>query len=1293
MGLGRMLLIGLGAWLISGMAGRLNAAGPDFLREVRPILSHACWRCHGFDAATRESGLRLDTREGATRVADSGRTAIVVGQPDASELMRRIMTTDASERMPPPGHGEPLTAVQIETLRRWIEAGAPFDAHWSFVPPRRAVLPPVQDRQWVRNRIDHLVLARLEQEQRHPNPSATPQRLLRRVSLALTGLPPTLEELRAYELACEVDAEAAYRAAVERLLASPHFGERLAIDWLDAARYADTNGYFGDRPREQWPWRDWVVRAFNANLPFDQFTIEQLAGDLLPEPTTDQLVATGFHRNSMANNETGIIDEEFRVEAVADRVETTATVWLGATLACAQCHDHKYDPFSQRDYYRFFAYFNNSVESGLVTRDDPPPTLEVATPEQQQRWQQRTAARQAAEAAFQACSTTLDADLAQWQVGALAELDEPLGDTWLAEGFHQGMPAAPWQVVGTTLETDRGIAGLAGQFDATRHLEAPADSFADPVDGPWTLAIWCRPSSSLGCLWSKIEPTGRRRGIELIWQKGRLQLNLVHHWGDRMLAVTTREPVTTGNWHQVVVTYDGSQRASGIRIYLDGQPAAVEVRADSLAGTLVCREPFRLGRRDAGLGFYGSLDEFRARSQVVTAEDVLHGFDQERLRGILTRPAADHQAADKQTLRDYYIRTQASAELRIAQQQLQQAQTAEREAREAIATTLIMREREEVRPTTILIRGQYDQPGERVEPGVPGLFPAPSDALPANRLGLARWLVSPDNPLTARVTVNRLWQLCFGDGLVRTANDLGVQGELPTHPELLDDLAVELLESGWNLKHLLRLIVTSATFRQASQPQAVSLADDPDNRWLARGPRYRLPAELIRDQALVISGLLSSQIGGPSVRPWQPPGLWEEVSYNAEDSYEPDQGASLWRRSLYTYWKRQAPPPTFLTFDANTREKCVVQRSRTNTPLQALVLLNEPTYLAAALELAKKTLRDLPVEAKSTASVRSTHSAQQQDGAANPNPSGIAAGLANTAAMPHPLAPPVAAERDVSLPVGGSPTAGSHAPVPNSLPPLRTTASSSVKRTGDQAENQAASPASNPPLNQIKMPLLRPSVGQARRTVEPRLEDRNPSPAAQHETTRVAVGDGEASQDSRGIPKDDSRPLSAAGREPGIVDAQTDRARLKTLFRRCCGRSAEPRELELLVNLLARQRLAVRTDSETARQFLHALAITFDSEPTGGEQAALGAESDMQHVAQQTGAGRSSGEATLKVSAGASGESTKGQRLAAQPAARTATQPASRPADRERPQPEQELVAWALVAHTLLNLDEVMTQR
>ena len=933
------------------------ANGPDFQREIRPILANACWKCHGFDGAAREGGLRLDTREGSQHPAASGRIAVVPGSAAASELIRRITTPDEAERMPPPEQGTPLTPVQIDLLRRWIDSGANYGTHWSFVPPQRTPLPTVSDRPWPRNRMDHFVLARLERERHQPNPPAAPARLLRRLSLALTGLPPTLVELQAYEAGCQVDPDAAYAAAVERLLASPHFGERLAIDWLDAARYADTNGYFGDRPRQHWPWRDWVIRAFNDNLPFDQFTVEQLAGDLLSEPTREQLIATGFHRNSMANNETGIIDEEFRVEAVADRVETTATLWLGATLACAQCHDHKYDPFSQRVYYRFFAYFNNSVESGLVTRDDPLPTLEVATGEQRQRLQQRTAERQAAESHYQQCSATLAADLARWQAEAENELFKPPQAAWLTTSFDP-LPTAPWQVVGTALETRRGIAGHGAHFDATRHLEAPAAATSHLVDGPWSIALWCQPTSSLGCLWSKIEPKGRRRGIELIWQKGRLQLNLVHHWGDRLIGVTTREPMTASSWHHVVVSYDGSSKAAGIRIYVDGELAQLEVRADSLSGTLACQEPLRLGRRDAGLGFYGSLDEFRWVPQTITADEARRWFHGERLRGILARPAEEQQETDKAMLRDYFIRHHAPADLRAAYQRWQQAQAAEQIARAAIPTTLIMRERQEVRPTAILMRGQYDQPGEPVEPGVPSLFPQQSGTLPPNRLGLARWLVSPANPLTARVTVNRLWQLCFGEGLVRTPNDFGLQGELPTHPELLDDLACELIESGWDIKRMLRLMVTSATFRQASHPASVPLADDPDNRLLARGPRFRLPAELIRDHALSVSGLLVQRIGGPSVRPWQPPGLWEEVSYNAEDSYEPDRGEGLWRRSLYTYWKRQAPPPALLTFDANTREKCVVQRSRTNTPLQALVILNDPTFMAAAYTLALRAWQD-----------------------------------------------------------------------------------------------------------------------------------------------------------------------------------------------------------------------------------------------------------------------------------------------------------------------------------------------
>lgn len=965
-----------------------NAADgePSFQHVVRPILAEHCFRCHGFDEKARKSGLRLDQFEGATRAAESGAKAIVPGQPAMSELIRRVASGNPDVRMPPPESGKTLSASQIETLQQWIACGARYTKHWAFERPsrhqrlqRESFNGDLHNRP--RNIIDDFVLERLQQIGTHSLAASDPARLLRRVSLDLTGLPPTLTELDHFLEESARDAEGAYAAEVERLLSSPHFGERLAIDWLDAARFADTNGFFGDKPRQTWPWRDWVINAFNSNMPFDQFTVEQLAGDLLPDATRDQRIATGFHRNSMANNETGIIDEEYRVEAVADRVDTTATVWMGLTIGCAQCHDHKYDPISQREYYQLFAYFNQSVETGLITKDDPPPTLEVPTPDQVETLRRTRKERETAEQVFQAQSNSLDADVGAWEMAAPKELMEIPENAVLYYGFDPVMTGAT--ILGTTLQRERGIRGDAGKFDGSQHVELNS---AFDADRPWTISAWLRPAGSLSCVWSKIEPTDQRRGIELIWQKGRLQLQLVHRWGVDEIAATTREPMSANEWHHVLVSYDGTRKAKGLSVIADGREVPLNVQRDTLTGTLQCREPFRVGRRDSGLGFYGLLDEFRVLSRVVTAEESAGWSDSERLRGILARPM-ERTANENLVLREYFIAHHSTAELRQSHERLQHAHRAETVARMAIPTALVMQDTAQPRKTHLLLRGQYDKLGDEVRPGVPavlsrnattvaesvaelarvqseGQTPKPDDIgdgvpdVVPNRLAFARWLVSPDNPLTARVAVNRLWATCFGEGLVRTPNDFGTQGELPTHPELLDELAVRFVESGWDVKAMLRLIVTSATYRQSSQASEKQLQADPDNRLLARGPRFRLPAELIRDQALFVSGLFVSRIGGPSVKPFQPDGLWEEVTYNAEDSYVPDHGEGLWRRSLYTYWKRQVPPPALLTFDANTREKCVVRRSRTNTPLQALVLLNDETYVAAARALAELTLSE-----------------------------------------------------------------------------------------------------------------------------------------------------------------------------------------------------------------------------------------------------------------------------------------------------------------------------------------------
>lgn len=924
----------------------------DFNQDVRPVLSKLCFSCHGFDEKGRKGGLRLDVAEGATGEADSGSRAIVPGKPDESELIWRITCPEESERMPPAETEKRVSAEQIEMLRKWIAEGGEYRQHWAFEKPVSVELPNVLNREWPRNEIDSFVLDRLEIEGLQPSVQGEPERLLRRVSLDLIGLPPSEEELAEYLEESRLDPDRAYAAAVDRLLNSPRFGERMATDWLDAARYADTNGYFGDRPRQAWPWRDWVINAFNANMPFDQFTIEQLAGDLLPDATREQRIATGFHRNAMANNETGIIDEEYRVEAIVDRVNATADVWLGMTLGCAQCHDHKYDPVSQQEYYQLFAYFNNSVESGLVTNDSPPPTLDVPTVEQAEELEHRQQVLNEAERNFGEVSKSLETELEQWQKTAMESLgDPPLKEAVITYDFDQENPAA--KEIGTTINRGAGIRGEGGKFDATQHIEVAGEFDADH---PWTVSTWFNPETSLGCLWSKIEPRDRRRGVEVFWQKGKLYINLVSQWGVDEIAAITEEKFPRSEWHHLLLTYDGSKRGAGLKAWVNGKEAQLQFKRDALTGSIQSDEPFRIGRRDSGLGFYGLLDQIVVLPCEIDANEGSAWYDLERLRGALEKPAEKRATREKTYLKEYYVEHLASPEIRSGYQNQETARKSVAEMKGTIPTTLVMEDRAESRKTFVLTRGQYDHPGIEVTAGVPKIFPAIPPEASGNRLTLAKWLVSRENPLTARVIVNRYWEICFGEGLVRTPNDFGAQGELPTHPELLDHLAVEFMESGWDLKGLLKKIVMSATYRQSSQGTEELLNRDPENRLLGRGPRFRLAAELVRDHALASSGLLSSKVGGPSVKPYQPEGLWEEVSFNEDDSYVEDEGEGLWRRSLYTYWKRQVPPPAQLTFDAGTREKCLVKRSRTNTPLQALVMMNDPTWIEASRVLAERVL-------------------------------------------------------------------------------------------------------------------------------------------------------------------------------------------------------------------------------------------------------------------------------------------------------------------------------------------------
>lgn len=938
--------------LVTGLVAKPGySADPIvFNRDVRPILSEYCWKCHGFDAGHRASGLRLDERSAAIQPADSGETAIVPGNADRSELIVRLTATDESLRMPPRSVQKRPSEAEIATLKRWIAEGAEYQPHWAFAPLTSPAVPKVAS---VRHPIDAIVSSRLKSVGRELAPEADRDVLIRRVYFDLIGLPPTIAELQRAR-------QVSWEETVDSLLASPHFGERMAVDWLDAARYADTDGYFGDKPRQMWLWRDWVIRAFNDNMPFDQFTIEQLAGDLLPGATISQKIATGFNRNHMSNDETGLIDEEYRVEYVADRVDTTLSTWLGLTAGCAQCHDHKYDPISQKEYYQLFAYFNNVPETGLLLGSNAAPRISVPSPDQEQQLSRLAEERAQAQTAFEPLRKKTALGLAAREhelLSSLPPLPKPAGTIQIPLNGAADGGARP---IGTSLKTVMGIRNDALRFDATQHVEHDVVDF--PVDGPWTMGLWMICENSLAAPLSKVEPTGNRRGIELLWQKGRLALFLTHAWENSRIEVSVKQKLPVNAWHHIAIRYDGSQRANGVNVYVNGISVPLEIRRDDLRGTLATAEPLRIGRRDEGLGFYGTLDEFRWVPTALTDNSVLDWSRGERIRGVLERPADKRPGRETEWLLADQIERHSDPETVAAWKASLATQAAENAARDAIPVALVMEEKSPPRPTHVLERGVYNKPGEQVQPGVPAVLAIPALESPSNRLGLARWLVDPRHPLTARVAVNRLWRQCFGEGLVRSVNDFGTQGEPPTHPELLDWLAERYRET-WDTKAILKLIVMSRTYRQLSNiPRDGNGPFDPDNRLLARGPAFRLPMEMLRDQALAASGLLVRTVGGPSVKPWQPEGLWEEVSYNAEAVYEVDPGPGRYRRSLYTFHKRQAPPPALLLFDGPTREKCTLKRPRTNTPLQALVLLNDETWLDASQRIASLILSDVKLK-------------------------------------------------------------------------------------------------------------------------------------------------------------------------------------------------------------------------------------------------------------------------------------------------------------------------------------------
>ncbi len=936
----------------------------DFNRDIRPIFSEHCYTCHGPDNAKRKAGLRLDQKDSVFSALESGETPIVPGDPGKSELMRRVTTSDADDLMPPAKEHKALKPEQIDLLSRWVKAGAKWDGHWAFQPVKQPAPPDVKNAAWPKNTIDRFVLARLEKEGLAPSPEASKAALLRRVSLDLTGLPPTPAETAEYLSDAKVGA---YERVLDRLLASPHFGERMALPWLDLARYGDTSGYHNDSLRDMWLWRDWVIKAFNENKPFSDFTIEQLAGDLLPGSTIDQQVATGFHRNVMTSDEGGIIDEEYLNLYVIDRLNTTGATWLGLTVGCAQCHDHKYDPLKQKEFYQLYSFFHNVPENGKdgVRDRNPKPFLTVPSDEQKARLATLDADIGATQKAEAGLAETLDARQAKWEaeVGAQPLAPEPKGPV-----VRFPLDAGGLGTSDTNQKVDGQIKGegtfVEGALDKSYRVEAKGwieygDKFGFEGNQPFSVSSWLRLKPQGGSPYGKMDSVGDTRGWDLEFHGTKPNFHLINHWPTNAIHIEGERDLPTDTFLHLTVTYDGSGKAAGLRMYVNGQLEKTAVRIDTLNGTIKTPETFSIGRRGgAGPAFTGRVDDLRIYGRALAPAEVasLGGSATLQLAKV---PAAQRTKEQKEQLQKFYRETYAPDYAEM-QKKVAALRKQKEEAEKAIPNTMVMAEMEKPRDTFIKVRGQYDQNGEAVQAAVPAFLPAlaaePADGKRYTRLDLAKWLVSPEQPLTARVTVNRYWKLLFGTGIVKTVNDFGSQGEWPSHPELLDWLAADFMRD-WNVKRVLRQIALSATYRQTARATPDLLERDSENRLLARGPRQRLDAEILRDNALSIAGILNPKIGGKSIKPAQPAGTWE-INEMSGYSYEKSKGDDLYRRGLYVYWRRSTVYPSFVTLDAPTREFCTAQRSKTSTPLQSLVLMNDPVFVEAARGLAQRILKE-----------------------------------------------------------------------------------------------------------------------------------------------------------------------------------------------------------------------------------------------------------------------------------------------------------------------------------------------
>ena len=939
----------------------------EFNRDIRPIVAENCFHCHGPDPGTRKVGLRLDTEAGffAARVDKKGNEeppTVIKGQPEKSTLYQRMLSKDEDEIMPPPETHKKLLPDQIALVHRWIEQGAPWQPHWSLVSPQAATLPKTSDDTWAKQPIDRFVRAKLDAAGLKPAPEADAATIIRRVSLDVTGLPPSPALLTKHLPKDGARlSEAQLSTLIDELMALPAYGEHRARYWLDAARYADSHGLHFDAYREMWPYRDWVVKSFNRNQPFDQFTIEQLAGDLLPNPTEEQRIATGLQRCNPTTNEGGTIVEENLANYAADRVQTMGWVYLGLTTNCAQCHDHKFDPFSQKDFYAMSAFFRNTTQGGLDgnVKDGKGPVIYLPTDADRPRW------------------NALPAEIAKGneQVASARKLGQPLFDQWLAtakpadldadipskgliarlalnEG--SGIPAGTTAAGTPVIWKKDGKSGPAPTFKQGSHLiVGEAGDFS--TKQAFSASAWARPDKleGNGTIVGRMDDPKGAQGWTLFHTAKNYGVYIISKWPDDALKVVTTKNPARATWQHVTMTYDGSGKASGVKIYVDGVLAETRGEVDKLKTDTKAATPTRIGQRSQSEPFLGNIQDVFLYARALAPTEVTTLSKLAPLRQMLAGKPGPKQ---KEALLEYYLGNRHPPS-KVAAALVAKLTSEQTMIRGRSPMTHVQEEKmDSPAMANILIRGAYEKKGEAVAAEIPSaLGKLPADS-PRNRLGLAKWIISDANPLTTRVTVNRMWQELFGTGLVKTSEDFGIMGSLPSHPELLDWLAIDFRTHGWDVKRFYKQILMSATYRQAALNTPQKTEKDRDNALFSRGPRFRMDAEMLRDQALAVSGTLSPRMGGPGTKPYQPENIWEVVGVGIQ-AYKPDSGENLYRRSLYNYWRRMAPPASLDLFNAPSREVSCVRRDRTNTPLQALVMLNDPQYVETSRILAQHTLQ------------------------------------------------------------------------------------------------------------------------------------------------------------------------------------------------------------------------------------------------------------------------------------------------------------------------------------------------